>query len=53
MTLFAGLVGADQGAGYMIAMNLVALAFMCASGFGTAASVRVGNAVGRGDPLAR
>ncbi len=50
MTLFAGLLGAVQVAGYMIAMNLVALAFMCALGFSTAASVRVGNAVGRGDP---
>lgn len=50
MTLFAGLLGAVQVAGYMIAMNLISLAFMCAIGFATAASVRVGNAVGRGDP---
>ena len=50
MTLFAGLLGALQVAGYMIAMNLIALAFMCAIGFATAASVRVGNAVGRNDP---
>lgn len=50
MTLFAGLLGAVQVAGYMIAMNLISLAFMCAIGFATAASVRVGNAVGRRDP---
>jgi len=49
MTLFAGLLGAVQVAGYMVAMNLIALAFMCALGFATAASVRVGNAVGRND----
>ena len=30
-------------------MNLITLVFMCALGFTTAASVRVGNAVGRGD----
>ena len=50
MTLFAGLLGAVQVAGYMVAMNLISLAFMCAIGFATAASVRVGNAVGRNDP---
>ena len=50
MTLFAGLLGAVQVAGYMIAMNLISLVFMCALGFATAASVRVGNAVGRRDP---
>lgn len=50
MTLFAGLLGAVQVAAYMIAMNLISLVFMCALGFATAASVRVGNAVGRRDP---
>ena len=49
MTLFAGLIGVVEVAGYQVAMNLVALAFMCAIGFSTAASVRVGNAVGRRD----
>lgn len=52
MTLFAGMLGPEQVAGYSIAMNLVALAFMCAVGVATAASVRVANAVGRGDPVA-
>ena len=47
LMLFAGLLGPIHVAGYQVAMNLVALVFMCAIGFGTAASVRVGNAVGR------
>ncbi|MDX1606478.1 MAG: MATE family efflux transporter [Candidatus Competibacterales bacterium] len=49
MTLFAGLIGPIQVAAYQIAMTLIALVFMCAQGFTTAASIRVGNAVGRGD----
>ncbi len=49
MTLFAGLLGPLQVASYQVAMNLVALPFMCAIGFATAASVRVSNAVGRLD----
>ena len=49
MTLIAGLLGAAQVGGYSIPMNLLALAFMGAIGLSTAASIRVGNAVGRGD----
>ncbi len=49
MTLFAGLLGPSEVAGYQVAMNMVALVFMCAVGFATAASVRVGHAVGRRD----
>ncbi|MFQ5784317.1 MAG: MATE family efflux transporter [Alphaproteobacteria bacterium] len=49
MTMFAGLLGPVEVGGYQVAMNLVALAFMVALGFATAASVRVGNAVGRRD----
>lgn len=49
LTLFAGLLGPVQVSGYLVAMNLVALMFMGAIGFATAASVRVGNAVGRSD----
>lgn len=49
MTLFAGLLGAVEVSGYLVAMNLVATVFMGAIGFATAASVRVGNAVGRQD----
>ena len=50
MTLIAGLLGTAVVGGYSIPMNLLALAFMGAIGLSTAASVRVGNAVGRGDP---
>ena len=49
MTLIAGLLGAAQVGGFSVPMNLLALAFMGAIGLSTAASVRVGNAVGRGD----
>lgn len=49
MLLFAGLLGPTELAGYQVAMNLVALVFMCAIGFATAAGVRVANAVGRRD----
>lgn len=49
MTIFAGLMGSVQVAAYQIAMTSIALVFMCAQGFATAASIRVGNAVGRND----
>ena len=49
MMLFAGLLGATHIAGFQIAMNLLAFAFMFSIGFATVASVRVGNAVGRRD----
>jgi MATE family multidrug resistance protein len=49
LTLFAGLLGPVEVSGYLVAMNLVATVFMGAIGFATAASVRVGNAVGRQD----
>ncbi len=52
MVLLAGLLGPGQVAGYQIAMNLLALVFMCAVGFATAASVRVGQAIGRRDRAA-
>src|SRR5262245_17739139 len=38
--------------GHMVALNLAALAFMVPLGMSMAASVRVGNAIGRGDPQA-
>lgn len=50
MTIFAGLMGPLQVAAFQIAMTTIALVFMCAQGFATAASIRVGNAVGRSDP---
>lgn len=50
MVLLAGLLGPLAVAAYQVAMTLVALVFMCALGFATAASVRVANAVGRHSP---
>lgn len=50
MTLFAGLLGPVQVAAFQIVMTLIALIFMCSQGFATAASIRVGNAIGRNDP---
>ena len=49
MTLFAGMLGSSQVAGFQVAFNLVAMVFMSAIGISAAASIRVGNAVGRGD----
>ena len=49
MTLFAGWLGPLQVSSYQIAINLISLVFMGAVGLGSAGSVRVGNAVGRGD----
>ena len=49
VTLFAGLLGAVQVAAFQVTMSLIALVFMFALGFSIAASVRVGNAVGRQD----
>jgi MATE family multidrug resistance protein len=42
-------MGPTHVAGFQVAFNLVALVFMCAIGISAAASIRVGNAVGRGD----
>jgi MATE family multidrug resistance protein len=42
--------GAAAIAGHMIALNLAALAFMVPLGMSMAASVRVGNEIGRGHP---
>jgi len=47
--MFMGHFSTTEQAGHMIAMNLAAMSFMVPLGFGIAASVRVGKAVGRGD----
>lgn len=49
LVIMAGTLGVVPTAGYQIAHNLMALAYMATLGLATAASVRVGNAVGRGD----
>lgn len=48
---FAGRLGEVPMAAYQIAFNVVTFAFMLAIGISTATSVRVANAVGRGDRL--
>ena len=49
LTMFAGWISTISLAGYQIAFNLIALAFMCAIGIAGASTVRVGNAVGKND----
>ncbi|MET4805251.1 MATE family efflux transporter [Limibacillus sp. MBR-115] len=51
VAMFAGLMGETSLAGYQAAMNVNALIFMVGLGLMVAASVRVGNAVGRGDRI--
>jgi MATE family, multidrug efflux pump len=52
VALMMGWLGTRQMAGHQIAINLAALTFMVPLGVGDAASVLVGQAVGRGDPEA-
>lgn len=49
LTMFAGWLGTVPLAGFQISFNLIGLAFMCAIGTAGAATVRVGNAIGRGN----
>jgi multidrug resistance protein, MATE family len=49
VALMMGWIGTRQMAGHQIAINLAALTFMVPLGVGDAASVLVGQAVGRGD----
>ena len=49
LTLMAGLLGPVALASYSISLNLTALIFMLALGFGAATAVRVGAARGAGD----
>ena len=51
VALMMGWIGTREMAGHQIAINLAALTFMVPLGVGDAASVLVGRAVGRGDPL--
>ena len=52
--LLMGLIGTTAVAGHQIAITLAALTFMVPLGVGSAASVRVGHAIGAGDePRAR
>jgi MATE family multidrug resistance protein len=49
LTMMAGLLGPLALASYSISLNLLALVFMLALGFGSATAVRVGAARGAGD----
>ena len=49
LILLAGRLGEDALAAYQLTYNVISIFFMVAVGFAAAASVRVGNAVGRGD----
>jgi MATE family multidrug resistance protein len=50
--LLMGLLGTPEMAAHEIALNLASLTFMVPLGFGAAAAVRVGRAVGEGDRFA-
>jgi multidrug resistance protein, MATE family len=47
--VFAGLLGANAIAAHYIAINIASVSYMAATGLGAAATVRVGNQVGRKD----
>lgn len=51
-TALAGRVSPEALAAHRIALNLAALTFMVPFGIASAAAVRVGHAIGRGDPRA-
>jgi MATE family multidrug resistance protein len=50
VTVLIGKIGATALAGHQIAMSTVSTTFMLPLGISSAASVRVGHAIGRGDP---
>ncbi len=50
IALLMGLLGTTQVAGHQIAINLASLTFMVPAGVSAAATVLVGNAIGRDDP---
>lgn len=51
-SLLIGRLGAAPTASHLIAINFSALVFMIPLGLGSAVTTRVGNALGRGDPVA-
>jgi MATE family multidrug resistance protein len=51
VALMMGWLGTRQMAGHQVAINLASLTFMVPLGVGDAASVLVGHAVGRADPI--
>lgn len=51
-SLMVGWIGVIELAAHSVALQLASIAFMVPLGLAQAASVRVGNAAGRGDPIA-
>ena len=49
--ILIGTIGAMPLAAHQVAISLASISYMAASGIGAAASVRVGNAAGRKDPI--
>jgi MATE family multidrug resistance protein len=49
-SMLSGTIGTVTAAGNQIALQLASMSFMVPLGFGAAVAVRVGQAVGRGDP---
>lgn len=52
VALLVGRLGAETVAGHQVAVNFAAVTFMVPLGIGMAATVRVGEGIGRGDPNA-
>jgi multidrug resistance protein, MATE family len=48
--IFAGWLGPGPAAGHQVALGLASMSFVTALGLSNATSVRVGRAIGRGDP---
>ncbi len=49
--VFAGMLGAKALAAHQIAINIASVSYMAVTGLGAAAAVRVGNQLGRRDPV--
>ena len=52
IALLMGLLGTNEVAAHQVAINIASFMFMVPLGVGAAASVLIGNAIGRGDPAA-
>lgn len=48
--VFAGMIGAEALAAHQIAINIASVSYMAVTGLGAAATVRIGNQIGKRDP---
>lgn len=48
--VFAGMIGAEALAAHQIAINIASVSYMAVTGLGAAATVRIGNRIGKRDP---